>query len=154
MRKVVRIDKPGLKKYIINFDKVGKELEWLGIVDARERGNYELEVVADHRVVRTRGRVIVRAVVGAGSKIKIKGVIRIAKEAQQSDAYLELRVLTLDKTALATADPELEILANSVMAGHAASVGGLDLEQQSYLMSRGLTKVEAEEEIVRGWLGV
>lgn len=154
MNKVVRIHEPGVKNFVIKFDRVGQELEWLGILDARIKGEYELTVVAQHSVPGTRGRVTVRAVVGAGAKVKIKGIIRIAKEAQETDDFLELRVLTLDKTALATADPELEIEANNVKAGHAASVGPIDHEQTLYLMSRGLDRDEAEHQIVEGWLGV
>ena len=62
--------------------------------------------------------------------------------------------MTLDKTARATAEPELEIEANNVKASHAASVGPIDGEQVLYLKSRGLNTSEAEQEIVNGWLGV
>lgn len=155
MRQVIqRYNQPGKWEVIIPFTKVGEDREWVGIIDAREKGKYELTVVAQHLVPGTRGRVTVRAVVGAGAKVKIKGIIRIAKAAQETDDFLELRVLTLDKTALATADPELEIEANNVKASHAASVGPIDPEQTLYLMSRGLGRGEAEHQIVAGWLGV
>lgn len=154
MRKAIKIHKPGVKNFVIEFDRVGQDVEWLGILDARAKGEYELTVVAQHSVPGTRGRVTVRVVVGAGAKVKIKGIIRIAKEAQETDDFLELRVLTLDKTALATADPELEIEANKVKASHAASVGPIDPEQTLYLMSRGLDRDEAEHQIIEGWLGV
>lgn len=149
-----KYDKPGKWEVIIPFEKVGEEMEWVGIVDARDPGEYELRVVADHRVERTKGRITVRAVAGAGAKVKIKGIIKIAKEAQETDDFLELRVLTLDKTAQAVAEPELEIEANNVKASHAASVGQVDSEQILYLMSRGLTKELAQDEIISGFLGV
>jgi len=152
-REVVKINKPGKYNFVVSFDKLGQTREWVGIIDARKMGEYELMVVAQHIVPRTKGRVTVRAVVGAGAQVKIKGIIRIAKEAQETDDFLELRVLTLDKTALATADPELEIETNQVKASHATSVGPIDPEQLLYLRSRGLSKQQARNAVVAGWLG-
>lgn len=155
MKKVVKMfGKPGKWEIVIPFMKVGEEREWVGIVDARQPGEYELRVVAEHRAAGTKGRITVRAVAGAGSHVKIYGLIKIYKEAQQTDDFLELRVLTLDKTARAIAEPTLEIEANEVKASHAASVGKVDPEQMLYLMSRGLSHGQAQREIVRGWLGV
>lgn len=151
-----------LKKYVnqgkwevvIPFNKEGMELEWVGIVDGREPGEYSLTVVAEHTEPHTKGRVTIRAVCGEESVVNLKGIIRIGKEAQVTNDFLELRVLTLGPTSRATASPELEILANNVVASHGASVGGVDPEQMLYLESRGLSKKEAEAQIVQGWLGV
>lgn len=145
---------PGKWEVIIPFEKVGEEITWTGIIDAREPGEYELRVAADHRVAQTKGRITVRAVVGAGAHVKITGMIKIRKEAQETDDFLELRVLTLDKSARAVAEPELEIEANNVKASHAASVGQVDKEQILYLMSRGLSYDQTQVQIVEGWLGV
>jgi Fe-S cluster assembly protein SufD len=153
MRKIVkRYDKPGKWEVVIPFEKAGEELTWIGIVDARQSGEYELSVVADHKVERTKGRITVRAVAGAGANVKITGMIKIRKEAQETDDYLELRVLTLDKTARAVAEPELEIEANNVKASHGASVGSVDKEQILYMMSRGLSENKARDEVIRGFL--
>lgn len=154
MKKIVKITKPGLNDFVIKFDKEGQEREWLGIVDARAEGEYELTVVASHTVPGTKGRVTVRAVCGEKSSVKLKGIIRIAKEAQETDDFLELRVLTLGPRSRAVVEPELEIKANNVKASHGASVGGIDPQQLLYLESRGLSEKEAEEQIVLGWLGV
>ena len=151
-RIVKRYDQPGKWEVVIPFEKEGESIEWVGVIDGRARGEYELRVVADHRARGTKGRITVRAVAGAGVKVKIKGIIKIAKEAQETDDFLELRVLTLDKTAQAVAEPELEIEANNVKASHAASVGQVDSEQILYLMSRGLGEKRAKDEIVRGFL--
>lgn len=155
MSKIIKkYDRPGKWEAIIPFDKVGDDKEWVGIIDARSPGEYELRVVADHKVRGTKGRITVRAVAGKGANVKIAGMIKIRKEAQETDDFLELRVLTIDKTARAVADPELEIEANDVKASHAASVGQVDIEQILYLMSRGLDEDMAKEQIVNGWLSV
>jgi Fe-S cluster assembly protein SufD len=153
MTKIIKkYSEPGEWEVIIPFEKMGEEREWVGVVDARVPGEYKLYVVADHKVMRTKGRTVVRAVVGAGARVGIKGIIRIRKEAQETDDFLELRVLMLDKTARAVAEPELEIEANNVKASHAASVGQVDKEQILYLMSRGLSQESAQEEIINGFL--
>lgn len=155
MKKIVKkYSEPGKWEVVIPFEKEGEQIEWVGIVDAREPGEYELSVTADHIVEKTKGRITVRAVAGAGAHIKLSGMIKIRKVAQETDNFLELRVLMLDKTARAVAEPELEIEANNVKASHAASVGQIDEEQMLYLTSRGLTRDMAQEQIVNGWLGV
>jgi Fe-S cluster assembly protein SufD len=153
MNKIIKkYEQPGKWEVIIPFEKVGKEREWVGIVDARQPGEYELRVVAEHSAQDTKGRITVRAVSGAGAHVKVYGLIKIHKEAQKTDDFLELRVLTLDRSVRTVAEPTLEIEANEVKASHAASVGQVDKQQVLYLMSRGLTKIAAEGEIVRGFL--
>ncbi|GAB4026437.1 MAG: hypothetical protein Fur0011_2160 [Candidatus Microgenomates bacterium] len=153
-RLIKRYDKPGEWRVVIPFDKEGEEHEWIGIVDGRVEGEYELTVVASHRVANTKGRVTVRAVCGEKSSVRLKGIIRIFKEAQETDDFLELRVITLGPMSRATVEPELEIMANNVKASHGASVGGIDPQQLLYLESRGLSMREAEDQIIGGWLGV
>jgi len=145
---------PGKWEIVIPFDEQGMELEWTGVVDARLPGEYNLTVIAEHSVAKTRGRVTVRAVCGEESTVSLKGIIRIAKDAQETDDFLELRVLTLGPKSRATVEPELEIEANNVRASHAASVGRIDPEQLLYLQSRGLSKDDAQKQIIEGWLGV
>lgn len=155
MTKIVKMfDKPGKYEVVIPFKTRGESKTWVGVVDGRKPGEYELRVTADHRVAQTSGRIVVRGVAGPGSVIKLYGMIKIRKAAQQTDDFLELRVLTLDKTARAVAEPMLEIEANNVKASHAASVGSVDPEQLRYLMSRGLTVEQAQSEIATGWLRV
>lgn len=155
MKKILkRYDQPGKWEVTIPFEKVGEKINWLGILDARSPGEYELRVVADHQVEATTGRITVRAVVGKDANVKVFGMIKIRKEAQNTDDYLELRVLTLDKSSRAIAEPELEIEANNVKASHGASVGAVDKEQILYMMSRGLSQEMARDEVVHGWLGV
>ena len=86
---IIKYQSSGKWEVVIPFDRVGEEKEWVGVIDARKQGEYELTVVAQHTVPGTRGRVTVRAVVGAGARVKIKGIIRIAKAAQETDDFLD-----------------------------------------------------------------
>src|SRR5215216_3384629 len=80
-----------------------------------------------------------------------RGMIRVEEDAQRTNAYQENRNLMLSEKAHADAIPGLEILANDVRCTHAATIGQVDREELFYLMSRGLSKSEAERLIVRGF---
>ena len=80
-----------------------------------------------------------------------RGMIRVEKDAQKTNAYQECRNLMLSPTTHAVPIPGLEILANDVRCTHAATVGRVDREDLFYLMSRGLSRQEAERLIVRGF---
>jgi Fe-S cluster assembly protein SufD len=80
-----------------------------------------------------------------------RGMIRVEKDAQRTNAYQENRNLMLSPTTHAVPIPGLEILANDVRCTHGATVGQVDREQLFYLMARGLSRAEAERLIVRGF---
>ena len=80
-----------------------------------------------------------------------RGMIRVEKGAQKTNAYQENRNLLLSKTAHADSIPGLEILANDVRCTHGATLSQVDREQLFYAMARGLSRQEAERLIVRGF---
>jgi Fe-S cluster assembly protein SufD len=80
-----------------------------------------------------------------------RGMIRVEEGAQKTNAYQENRNLLLSKSAHADSIPGLEIMANDVRCTHGATLGQVDREQLFYLMTRGLTRAEAERVIVRGF---
>jgi Fe-S cluster assembly protein SufD len=80
-----------------------------------------------------------------------RGMIRVEKDAQKTNAYQENRNLMLSPKAHADSIPGLEILANDVRCTHGATLGQVDREQLFYLMARGLPRWEAERMIVRGF---
>ncbi len=80
-----------------------------------------------------------------------RGMIRVEEGAQKTNAYQENRNLLLSKTAHADSIPGLEIMANDVRCTHGATLGRVDRELLFYLMTRGLTRSEAERLIVRGF---
>jgi len=80
-----------------------------------------------------------------------RGMIRVEEGAQKTNAYQENRNLLLSKSAHADSIPGLEIMANDVRCTHGATLGQVDREQLFYLMTRGLTRAEAERLIVRGF---
>jgi len=80
-----------------------------------------------------------------------RGVIRVAQEAQLTDAYQTNRNLLLSEDSHANALPNLEIEADDVRCSHGATVGQVDESQLFYLKSRGLTPLQAERLLVFGF---
>ncbi|WP_017472370.1 Fe-S cluster assembly protein SufD [Amphibacillus jilinensis] len=80
------------------------------------------------------------------------GIGKIEHGGTKANAEQESRVLMLSKDARGDANPILLIDEDDVTAGHAASVGRVDPVQLYYLMSRGISKQEAERLIIHGFL--
>jgi Fe-S cluster assembly protein SufD len=80
-----------------------------------------------------------------------RGVIRVAKDAQKTDAYQENRNLVLSPKAHADSIPGLEIEANDVRCTHGATISPVNRDELFYAMARGISRGEAERLIVRGF---
>jgi Fe-S cluster assembly protein SufD len=80
-----------------------------------------------------------------------RGMIKVEKDAQRTNAYQENRNLLLSDKAHADSIPGLEIEANDVRCTHGATIGQVDRDQLFYRMARGLPRGEAERLIVRGF---
>lgn len=149
---VLLLNKPEEQKYIASLTAEGQEEEVLGIIIADKPGEYRLSVTSDHYSGDSYGRVIIRGIVSNGAKVIVNGLVKIRPNAQEVDDFLEIRLLVLDEKSSAIAEPELEIEANSVKASHAATIGQIDKEQIFYLQSRGVSRLSAEQIIIRGFL--
>jgi Fe-S cluster assembly protein SufD len=80
-----------------------------------------------------------------------QGMIKVMPDAQKTDGFQANRNLVLSKDARADSIPGLEIEADDVRCTHAATVGKLEEEPIFYLMSRGMTRADAERLIVMGF---
>lgn len=80
-----------------------------------------------------------------------QGMIKVMPDAQGTDGFQANRNLLLSNDARADSIPGLEIEANDVRCTHAATVGKLEEEPIFYLMSRGMTREDAERLIVVGY---
>ncbi|WP_420442432.1 Fe-S cluster assembly protein SufD [Candidatus Palauibacter sp.] len=90
------------------------------------------------------------ALTDAGSSV-FRGLIRVDKGAQLTDAYQTNRNLLLSERSHASALPNLEIEADDVRCSHGATIGQVEDGQLFYLMSRGLTRRQAERLLVFGF---
>ncbi len=150
--KKIYLDKPGKIDLIVPFTKEGEEVEVVGVIRGEKKGDYEVNVVSDHKVGNTFGRVKIRGIAKNGAQVKVTGTIKIDEGAQGVEDFLEMKLLVLDGESSAWAEPKLEIEANEVKASHAATVGQIDEEELFYLQARGISRIKAEKLIVEGFL--
>lgn len=149
---VTKITSPGVREFYFPFKKEGEENEVLMIVDGSKKGDYVVKVLVEHLVGNNSGKVRIRGIAKNGANLKIEGMIKINKNANKVDDFLDIRILLLDDKSTADAQPKLEIEANDVKASHAATVSKIDEEQIFYLTSKGMSRIDAEELIVKGFL--
>ncbi|MCK9575790.1 MAG: SufD family Fe-S cluster assembly protein [Clostridia bacterium] len=106
----------------------------------------------EHFAKCTIGAINNHAVANDQSEIYIEGVGKINKGMAGSDSNQQTKVISLRDTATVTAKPFLFIDEFDVKAGHGVAVGQLDQQEIYYLMSRGLTKEDAQKLIIQGFL--
>ena len=111
----------------------------------------DYDTTQEHAAPNTSSDLAFKGVLDDRARAVWRGVIRVDKGAQKTDAYQENRNLLLSTDAQATPIPGLEIEANDVRCTHGATVGQVDSAQLFYLMARGLSKTEAQRMIVRGF---
>jgi Fe-S cluster assembly protein SufD len=80
-----------------------------------------------------------------------RGMIKVEKDAQKTNAYQENRNLLLSEQAHADSIPGLEIEANDVRCTHGATISPVNRDELFYAMARGISRGEAERLIVRGF---
>ena len=100
----------------------------------------------------TDGYILKHGVMKENASSVFNGIGYIKDGGTKSIANQESRVLMLSENARGDANPILLIDEDDVEAGHAASVGRVDPEQLYYLMSRGISRREAERLVIHGFL--
>jgi Fe-S cluster assembly protein SufD len=105
----------------------------------------------DHEAPRTMSDLLYKGGLKGHSRVVWKGMIRVEKDAQKTDAYQKNDSLVLSNEARADSIPGLEIEANDVRCTHGATAGRVDEEMIFYLRSRGIRREEAIRLIVEGF---
>lgn len=136
----------------------------------------DVTMTLGHDVPDTTSTEIVRNVVFDKASGVFQGQIRVAPDAQKTDARMACNTLLLSEQADFSTKPELEIFADDVQCAHGATVTDIDRNHLYYLMARGIPEkkarallvqafvaevveelddeplVEALEDVIEGWL--
>ncbi|MCQ9352396.1 Fe-S cluster assembly protein SufD [Corynebacterium sp. 153RC1] len=137
----------------VKFTAPGGDAELLGVYFADAGQFFEQRLLVDHAVPNCRSNVLYKgALQGKDARTAWVGDVLIRANAQGTDTYEANRNLVLTEGARADAVPNLEIETGEITgAGHAATVGRFDDEQEFYLRARGIPLEEARRLIVRGF---
>ena len=127
--------------------------DMLGLYFGDGDQHFDFNTSQDHVAEHTSSDLLYKGALDGASRAAFRGIIRVLPGAQGTDAYQTNRNLLLSPESRADSLPNLEIEADDVKCSHGATVGQLDDEAKFYLMSRGLSLIQAERLVVLGFLG-
>lgn len=105
-----------------------------------------------HLAPNTSSTIISKTIVKNGGVSNYRGTVRMTKNAKNSRSHIECDTLILDNISMSDTIPNNDVQNGSSYVEHEASVSKINEEQLFYLMSRGLTKDEATQMIISGFL--
>jgi len=120
---------------------------WLGDEDQ----HFDHHTIQHHAAPSAHSDLLFKGALTDRASSVFRGLIRVDKGAQLTDAYQTNRNLLLSEDAHATSLPNLEIEADDVRCSHGSTTGPVDEMQLFYLMSRGLTRRQAQRLLVLGF---
>ncbi|AXK51318.1 Fe-S cluster assembly protein SufB [Spiroplasma alleghenense] len=100
----------------------------------------------------TKSKIISKSITFQGGTANYRGLVYIGPNAVDSKARVECDTLILDNQSHSDTIPKNKVENNRSQIEHEATVSKVSEEQLFYLMSRGLTELEALEIIVMGFI--
>lgn len=105
-----------------------------------------------HLAPNTTSQIISKSICRGGGKVNYRGLVKMTKNATNCKAHVECDTIILDKESTSDTVPTNIVENDSSYIEHEATVSKVNEEQLFYLMSRGLTKEQATEMIVMGFI--
>lgn len=147
---VITITDPG--RYQVKLTQPDIRVTISGVFQTSGNDEVDVALVIHHQAPRTQAETVLKGVADDRSSLSLQGLIVIDEACGQSQSFLTERILLLTDQARAEAIPELEIMTDDVKCSHAASISRIPESQIFYLMSRGLSKEQAQDLVVTGFL--
>ncbi|MEP7285674.1 MAG: Fe-S cluster assembly protein SufD [Chloroflexota bacterium] len=135
----------------IELDGEGSWARMSGLFFADSNQLLDHDTQQNHNAPHTTSDLLFKGALKDESRSVWQGMIKVLPHAQKTDGFQANRNLVLSRDARADSIPGLEIMANDVRCTHAATIGKLEEEPIFYLMSRGMTRADAERLIVVGF---
>lgn len=135
----------------VGLEGRGSSANVVGAYFGEQRQVLDYRYFMRHIGTNTRSDMFLKGAVADQARSVFTGMIRIEETGQKTEAFQTNRNLILSDGASAQSVPNLEILANDVRCGHGSTVGPLNADQRSYLMSRGLAPERADRLQIRGF---
>ena len=100
----------------------------------------------------TSGEIISKSVSVNGGRASYRGLVKCIKGAKGVKCNVRCDALILDEKSRSDTYPTMQMDESDITMGHEASVSKIGEERLFYLMSRGLSEVEATSLIVNGFI--
>ncbi|CCM75771.1 Fe-S cluster assembly protein SufD [Rhizobium mesoamericanum] len=130
----------------------GADLTLRGINLLGAETHTDVTMVLGHNVPHTGSTEVIRNVVFDRAKGVFQGMIRVAPDAQKTDAKMACNTLLMSDDAEFSVKPELEIFADDVQCGHGATVADIDDNHLYYMMARGIPRAKARAMLVNAFV--
>ena len=130
----------------------GCQTEIYGLEHLHGEENVKAETHVTHAVGGGTSTQLIKFVLEDNSRGRFIGDLKIAQDAQQTEAHQTNRNLLLSETAEMRTQPQLEIYADDVKATHGASTGQLDESALFYMQQRGIDKQKARQLLVNAFM--
>lgn len=137
---------------LVQHDGDGAHAQVNGVLLGDNRAHLDAMTTLEHRVPGATSGQVWRLVGAGRARVSVAGGVKVARNAQKTDASQSLKALVLNRTAAANLKPELEIFADDVQCAHGCTVGELDKAALFYLQSRGIALPEAEALLTRAFV--
>lgn len=152
--------------FVLSFGKITTDIEMSLDLHFEEEGisakvvspyklmngqKLKLTTSSIHKAPNTSCITKIKGVLGDNAVSDYAGKIIIEKGAHGTEAFLQDDVLVIGENVVNNTSPILEIEANDVKASHGATTGRVREDEMFYLMSRGLSRREAEDIIAEGF---
>ncbi|MDO8496916.1 MAG: SufD family Fe-S cluster assembly protein [bacterium] len=139
-------------KFIFEMKARDVTVDIYGLFTGKNNEEYKIETIQHHKAPFSTSNLFIKGVFDDASKLHYKGLIRIEKEGQNSHAYQKNQNLMLSPNVFVESNPYLEILANEVFCTHGSTTGRLNEEEIFYAKSRGLSRGQAKQLLVDGFV--
>ena len=130
----------------------GCETEIYGLAYLRGSEKVTTETHVHHAVGGGRSNQLLKFVLDDSAHGRFIGDLKIAPDAQKTEAHQTNRNLVLSENAEMRTQPQLEIYADDVQATHGASTGQLDETALFYMQQRGIDKEKARQLLVGAFM--
>lgn len=105
-----------------------------------------------HVAPNTTSTIISKSISRGGGTVNYRGKVDFGKKAKGAKAHVECDTIILDDLSFSDTIPTNIVRNSDVFLEHEATVSKISEEQLFYLMSRGLSEIEATEMIVMGFI--
>jgi Fe-S cluster assembly protein SufD len=130
----------------------GAHFEFGGVTIGGGEATREFVTQVEHAELEATSHQVVRAVHWGKATGNFLGKIKVARDAQKTDAAQDFKGLILERGASTNAKPELEIYADDVKCAHGAAIGQMDETARFYMAARGIPPEIAQHLLVRAFV--
>jgi Fe-S cluster assembly protein SufB len=130
----------------------GARGEVLSIAYAGENQLQDAGAKMIHFAPNTSSRIVSKSISKQGGRTSYRGLVQVMPKAKNSSVFVSCDALLMDDASRSDTYPFMKIKEDDVEIQHEATVEKLGDEKLFYLMSRGLSKADAESLLVLGFM--